>query len=301
MSGMPARIPIGLAAREGQPDLSTLAQGLDELADLGLDMVELPAYAFDLLVGGRPLQGRIRELELACRDRSHGFTVHGPLATNFMAPAPRLPRFLEVTKAFVEIAARIGARHLVVHAGMLQEGELAGAEDAYARQREWLAKAGEFAAPHGVILCVENLFDWPPFVATPSPARLAREIAAIGHPAVRATFDLSHGFIHAAQHGHDFLAEAEALAPYARHLHLHDSFGQPDLPWTYAGAEAVAFGTGDLHLPLGWGALPWDAIAERCRFPAGVVAIHELNPRFWRDQREAIAASRGLADRLRTA
>ena len=100
------------------------------------------------------------------------------------------------------------------------------------------------------------------------------------------------------QHGYDFLAEAEALAPVSAHLHLHDSFGTPPLPWTYAEAEAHAFGAGDLHLPLGWGAVPFDAIARRCRFPAGLIAIHELNPRFWRDREEALEASRAFVGSL---
>src|SRR3954454_21134294 len=120
-------IPVGLAAREGQSDLSMLVQSLDEVADLGLDIVELPAFAFDLAIGGRLLQGRVRELEAACRGRPYGFTVHGPLATNFMAAKHFLPRHLEVTKAFVEICARIGAPHLVVHAGMLLAAETAEA------------------------------------------------------------------------------------------------------------------------------------------------------------------------------
>jgi len=142
-----------MASREGAADLSTLASSLDEVADLGLGHVELPAYNFDLVLGGRLMAGRVAELEAACRDRPHGFTVHGPLATNFMGPKAHLPRFLEVTKAFIEICARIEAPHLVVHTGMLLPREAEGFEDGALRQREWLHRAGEFAQSHGVTLC----------------------------------------------------------------------------------------------------------------------------------------------------
>jgi sugar phosphate isomerase/epimerase len=296
---MSASSHIGLASREVSPDLAGLVASLEEVKDLELDVVELPAYALDLVIGGRLLENRVRELEQACRDRGLGFTIHGPLAVNFMGPADHLPRFLDATKAFVEIAARIKAPHLVVHAGMILPAERPEYGARLMRQRDWLARAGDFAATHGVTLCIENLFDFSGYCGTPSMTELAREIDAIAHSHVRATFDFSHGFIHAAQHGLDFLSEAEALAPHAVHLHLHDSFGVPDLPWVYAAAEANAVGMGDLHLPVGWGTVPWEQLARRCRFPASTIAIHELATRFWRERHEALAAARRVAASFR--
>jgi sugar phosphate isomerase/epimerase len=291
---MPITASLGLAAREARPDLSDLADRLDELEDLSLGHVELPLFAADLVIGGRLRKDRLAELVSLCRGRPFGFTIHGPLAVNFMGPAPHLPRFFEATRAFVEVAAAIGAPHLVVHAGMLLPEERHEREARLGRQREWLAKAGDVAADHGVTLCVENLFDFGPYRYTPSLAALAQEIAAIGHPAVRATLDVSHGFIHATQHGTDFVDGVVALAPHAVHLHLHDSFGEPDLPWVYADAEANAFGMGDLHLPVGWGSVPWSAIADAARFPEEIIAIHELNPRFWREREEALCGARDV-------
>ncbi|MDQ0392293.1 sugar phosphate isomerase/epimerase family protein [Labrys monachus] len=292
---MSLSIPVGLAAREGQPDLSDFAATLDDMAGLGLGYVEIPAYAYDLVIAGRLLPARVAEFAAICEGRGHGFTIHGPLSINFMGPEAQLPRFLEATKAFIEICARIGAPHLVIHAGMMQPDERHDFENAAGRQRDCLHRAGEFAAEHAVTLCVENLFDFGPYAATPSIARLARELEAIGHDHVRATFDFSHGLIHATQHRYDFLAEARALAPFSKHLHLHDSFGIPDLPWVYASAEANAFGFGDLHLPQGWGSVPWAAIAAQCAFPPEAIAIHELNMRFWRDRHAAIDAARAFA------
>lgn len=296
---MPAQPAIGLSSREGRPDLSDFAHTLEEMADLPLTHVEISAYCYDLVLAGKPIAARVREFELACRNRPFGFTVHGPLSINFMGPQAHLPRFFDATKAFVEICARIGAPHLVVHAGMMQANERHDAENAAARQRDYLHRAGDFAAEHNVTLCVENLFDFGLYAATPTIARLAEELALINHPHVRATFDFSHGLIHATQYGYDFIEEAKALAPFAVHLHLHDSFGQPDLPWVYASAEANAYGFGDLHLPHGWGSVPWTALAEQCEFPAGLIAIHELNTRFWRDRHEALANAKAFAASLK--
>ncbi len=65
-------------------------------------------------------------------------------------------------------------------------------------------------------------------------------------------------------------------------------------------AEADAIGMGDLHLPVGWGGVPWDALAARCRFPHDAIAIHELAFRFFREREEALAGARRFAASLRT-
>ena len=86
-----------------------------------------------------------------------------------------------------------------------------------------------------------------------SPAELAAQIRAVNHPNIRATIDFSHAAINAGVRGFDLMAELKELAPYAGHLHIHDSFGKPRSfePYTYG--EAVNFGLGDLHMPPGWG------------------------------------------------
>ncbi len=87
------------------------------------------------------------------------------------------------------------------------------------------------------------------------------------------------------------------LAPFARHLHVHDSFGLQDDIWMYTEGERLAFGHGDLHLPVGWGNLPWDALIDACHFPDGVVFNIELEARYWPAAAETVAATKRLAAR----
>ena len=94
--------------------------------------------------------------------------------------------------------------------------------------------------------------------------------------------------------------EAKALAPFSKHLHIHDSFGRPKDFWTYSLTEDLAFGAGDLHLPLGWGNLPFDRIAAEAVFPAEVVADIELQARFWSELPETIRQTQDFAGRLRS-
>jgi sugar phosphate isomerase/epimerase len=202
---------------------------------------------------------------------------------------------MEVLKASVEVAAEVGAVNYVIHNGLYPTMSAPLVEDAYARQRDQLRAAGDFAHEHGVVLCVENIFsDVDGRVHAGLPSRLATELKRIGHPSVAATLDFSHAYIQMGTVGGDFLAEVAALSPFARHLHVHDSFGRVDDIWAYTEGERLAFGNGDLHMPVGWGTLPWSDVMARCTFPQGTVFNIELKTRYWYAAAESLAATRAM-------
>ncbi|SFL33468.1 sugar phosphate isomerase/epimerase family protein [Methylobacterium pseudosasicola] len=291
----------GISAPYPAGDLSDLSAILNRVEALGVETIELPTFAMDLVVGGRIRRPHLERLKQACAGRRVRFTVHGPLAINFFDDPARLGRHFEVLEASLEIAAEIGALHYVLHSGLAPVAETAILEGAYARQREWLARAGEVARGLGPLICVETMFGGHEGkVHSASPARLAAELAAIDHPYVRATLDVSHSFLRNGFQGGDFVADIAALAPFANHLHVHDSFGRADAIWMYHESERLAFGHGDMHLPVGWGAIPWDALIDACTFPAGTVFNIELRPRYWYAVEECITATRALAARART-
>ncbi|HZV21329.1 MAG TPA: TIM barrel protein, partial [Hyphomicrobiales bacterium] len=137
------------------------------------------------------------------------------------------------------------------------------------------------------------------FAASPKdhtalPSRLAREIEAIGHPNVRGCLDFSHGAIRCAAEGADFISEAKALASVAKHLHLHDSFGDPLQLRTYLRSERVAYGLGDLHLPIGWGNLPWHRMMKELTFEEDVIFNLELALPYWFMLEDSIAQMREM-------
>ncbi|NJM33882.1 MAG: TIM barrel protein [Rhodomicrobium sp.] len=211
-----------------------------------------------------------------------------------MESEERLPIHRDVLKATLEVTAELGGVHYVAHCGSAPRGTHPDAAEAlYARQRDCLAEAADFAAAHGITIVVENLFGQAG--DTPLPSRLAREVAAIDHPAIRACLDFSHGYLLANAKGADFVEEAAALAPYAKQLHVHDSFGILADHRVGHRAERLAFGIGDLHLPLGLGSIPWDRLMERCRFPEGAIFINELAPAYWSDLPVVLEKTRELA------
>lgn len=271
---------LGLTAELRDPALADLPAWLDEIAALGLDFCELPMAELPLIVGGRIRRERLAALRAICAGRPFAYTLHGTLAINLMDEAPRIALHLDVLQANLEIAAELGCAHLVIHAGFTRAPD---PEPAFERQRRHLAAMAETARGHGVTLCVENIFEHAGRGRTALPSRLAREIALIGHPNLAATCDPAHAALHCAQQGADLMAELAALAPMVRHLHLHDGFGRPEDVWTCTPTEALAFGLGDLHLPMGWGGLPW---------PASLRASLEIEPRHRAAHAEAAAFAR---------
>lgn len=292
----PAIRGIGYSIRATSPDFDDLAPKLDEAERLGVDFVELPIFAWTLIINGRVLPERLERLRAATADRPFGYTVHGPLAVNLMDHPSRQPQHAAYLDAAIDVAGALGAVTLVVHSGCVREE--ADVDAAYARQRAALTRAGDRAARHGLTLCVENIFRFEPMRETALPSRLAAELASIDHPHVRATLDFSHAFLRTTDAGADYLSEVAALAPFARHLHVHDSFGRPATSWAVDDGERAGLGEGDLHLPLGWGAIDWAAIAARCRFDAGTVVNLELNRRYWSELPRQIPILRALATRF---
>lgn len=293
---------VGISAHKRANDLSDFGAELDMIESLGVSSIELRAYDLDLVVGGRIYRPQLDALLRACRGRDILYSFHGPIGINLMDDPWRLPRHLEVLEASLEAAAEVGAEHYVMHSGhvVLQQG--AGAEAAYDQQREALSRAGDMARQHGLILCVETIFADAKGGHVASPRRLAQELAAVGHDNVMATLDFGHAYLKLDFDGRRdaFVEEAAALAPFARHVHVHDGFGRQDDIWTHAG-ERLAYGHGDLHLPVGWGDIPWQAMMAECMFPKGVMFNIELNKRYWHMAQDSVDATKALARQARIA
>lgn len=292
---------VGMTVPDSAPNGSGLAARLDAMEGLGLDCVELPLYSLDLLIGGRVNGSVVARARRACAGRPFGYSAHLPLSINFWDEPGRLARHFEILLASMDLAAEFGAVNGVMHTGIFRAGMAGTIADATARQRHWLARAGEEARTRGITLCVENLFRWGDVAHSLTPSGLAADLAAIDHPNVRATLDFSHAYIQAAQNDCDFVGEVAALAPFAAHAHAHDSFGRPEGgQYFYSGSEAIAFGSGDLHLCVGRGSLPWAEVAERATFPRGALFNIELNDRYFDDQAaECVAATRAFAGAAR--
>ena len=57
----------------------------------------------------------------------------------------------------------------------------------------------------------------------------------------------------------------------------------------------LAYGSGDLHLPLGWGSLPWEKLLTEPAYPEEVILNDELHPTYWFALGDDVAEMRRLA------
>jgi sugar phosphate isomerase/epimerase len=269
-------------------DLSDLDDILSRIEDLGASHAELSLGGADLVCGGRILRHRVDRLERICARHRLCYTAHGPLVANFMDPL-HLDAYKAAVGALLEVCGAIGVTALVQHSGRAPAAPPAEIERLHAMERDALRALADIGARQGVRLAVETLWVFDRAQYTATAARLAEEIRAIDHPFVCGTLDFSHVYLYSTFLGLDFRAQVEAFAPVTGHLHVHDSFGRPKLTPMYAPSEELAFGLGDLHLPLGWGDIPWGEILPGLAFQDGTAFIVELPPHF-ADEASAVAA-----------
>jgi sugar phosphate isomerase/epimerase len=290
---------FGFATIGGRSDLSGLDAALGRIEDAGATHAELALFDADLIAGGRVLPEPRRRLEAICARRSLRYTAHGVLSVNFM-DEPNLELHQAVCRAGLELAAVVGASVLVQHPGVIPMKPAHEIERLHGIERTALREMGDVAARLGPRLAVETLFVETAQEYTADPVRLAAELRAVDHPQVVGTLDVSHSYLMAGFRGSSPVEAVRAFAPVTGHFHLHDSFGRPpgSLAGFYTDSERLAFGVGDLHLPFGWGEIPFETLLPELTVLAGTVLTVELPERYWSELESCAGFARRLMERM---
>ncbi|MET3926303.1 TIM barrel protein [Devosia sp. 2618] len=288
-------IGTGFSVGSDDGELFGLEAELRQMAELGVDTVELGLTSIDLIAGGRIVAERLQRLEAITRQFDFRYTVHGLVSSNFMDP-DTVAYQLQVSKALAEVSDRLGARILVQHGGHLRADQWHHRAGADALERESLTELAEFCRPYGIRVALENIFSTEAGQYRQTPAEVAATVLAVNHPNLVALIDFSHAYIECTYRGLDFRQEIAAMAPVTGHLHVHDSFGRPQAHYiAYHQAENVAMGIGDLHLPLGWGDIDWDWIFSELTFLPDTVLMMEISQRYSSEQPGCLSRARQLA------
>jgi sugar phosphate isomerase/epimerase len=287
---------VGFSVRSANGELASMEAEMRHLAEIGADVVEICATSLDLVAGGRIIAERAERLATLARGFPFRYTVHGLVCSDFMHPQT-VSRQLAVAKALVQICDRIGARILVQHCGFLRAEQPADRAGADQREADALLELSDFAKSYGVRIALENIFTTQSGQYRKTPAQVAETVRALAHPNLVALIDFSHAYLESTFRGLDFRAELRAMAPVAGHLHVHDSFGHlPGHTNFQYPAEGTALDLGDLHMPLGWGDIPWQDIFSELTFLPGTTLMMEISStRYRAEQRECLALARRLA------
>lgn len=219
--------------------------------------IEVMAFAFPNILDG-DVNGAIRSYQTLLAPVPGPITLHGPFMD--MAPGSPDPRInatcIDRYRHAIEIAAELNASKIVFHANFIAAihnvGYRLGWHD---RNVEFWTDMADFAAGHGVLLAVENMWEFDPRI-------IVDVIAEVNHPYLRACLDVGHAHLFGPDH--DFEAWLSAFEPWLTHAHVNNTHGKLDT-----------------HNALGDGILNYDTILDRMRLldtlPTFALEMYEVN------------------------
>ncbi len=252
-------------------DLRVLETFLRGYVEAGLSHVEIPVHGLDCMVNGYLEPGRLSQVKSMLARFPLSYTVHSPDRLNLADPDYPAVHAAAMAST-IDFASEIGSSMVVYH------GSGCGICD---EETERLGKAAGHAKRRGVTVAVENIFRQHAAEVSYriDPRDLAAQVAAVDSPSLGICFDFGHAFISAGEEGFPYMEAFTAVLPRLAHVHIHDNFGKPVAPGTKT-LDALFLGLGDLHLPPGEGAIPYDLL-----FPLFVSAypgvfMMEIQPRF---------------------
>jgi sugar phosphate isomerase/epimerase len=298
--------------------LSKLEEALTYYDQLGYTVAEVPIGGLNVVVNGQLLQHRVKMVQEVLQRFPFRYTVHAPNRTN-LAYGANHELEKAVLRASIEFCGEIGAQRLVYHSGLqalnaARTGTVSLPNDDELKrgaEREIIAlkEIAPVAVDANVIIGMENgdphLWEYAvlkqnhkletklvKYHARLRISAIVRQLEAIDHPNIGMTLDLAH--LHLATHalGDDYLASISQAAQWVKHLHINDNFGKLDVGFD-SERERLPYGEADLHLPPGWGAIPF-AEAFACLGDYEGDIILEIKNPYWDHFGEALENTKQL-------
>ena len=276
--------PVGIAVSP----TSDLQHELVFLHDLGYDAVEISPDGFDLIFCGRLQYPLVNDVVPVLERHGFRYSVHSPAALDLRDLRDRDLQ-MQMAESVVEFCRLIHAEVLVLH--FEQQSTDAAVETAFLDSVRRLA---DRAQNQRLRIGIEN-------IEVERLAPVLDFVRRVDRPNVGLTFDVGHAFLAARYFGFDYLEAVRAARSPLIHLHVTDNFGRYDplrlenftLYRTQRTRDIFPVGRGDLHLPVGWGAIPYEETFASLRGYQGSV-ITEYRYNLFR------AHARGLAEHLRS-
>lgn len=310
-------LAVGVSAGKGR--MQRLEEALAHVQSLGYELVELSISSLGIIFDGAVRQEVLADLVGVTRNFPLRYSVHGLNRLN-LAYDSRHDLCRRIMAAQIAVAGAVGAKTLVYHSGLqaldavhygvrrtlLTDQELV---DGAAREVEALRTLAPVARDAGVLIGMENgdshlwehniiaQFGLIRADLVKHHARLmippiVRQLEQIDDPAVGMTLDIAHLHIAAHDMGFDYLEAVEQAAPWVRHLHANDNFGRLD--WGFdSEPDRWPYGEADVHLPPGWGSIPYAEVFARLPQYQGDLIL-EIKSGFADYLGESLATMRGL-------
>ncbi len=291
---------IGSQINEVRTDgnLEIFRQDLDYFQDIKLEAVEIPPHGLDVIKNGRLDSKRLKSIQTILKTYDFLYTVHAPNPLNLM-DRERSAAHLDVFRASLAFATEIGAAAIVYHAGRYIPEEAfyatpdillshAAKEDLLAREADLLRQfADEFS---DVTICIENARPYrhhSPYCYAEHLGLLTDHVMSIHRENVRIALDCGHLFMASRYGSYDPVDMVRKAAPWIVHCHIHDNFGDAVYYNEKQQTHQIPFGKGDSHMPVGWGAIPFEKIIAAMMTHYTGSYIMELRSRYFNDTAES--------------
>ncbi|MEM7534997.1 MAG: sugar phosphate isomerase/epimerase [Chloroflexota bacterium] len=318
-------IGISYSVSPGPRRFQRLEEGLAHMAELGYTLVEINPHSLAIIVNGEIRADVLADFATVLNNFDLRYTIHGLNRLN-LAYDPRRELCKQIMRTQIEVCRAVNASVLVYHSGLqaldlvrygvrrtlLSDDELA---EGAAHEVMALRELAPLAADAGVIIGMENgdSHQWehvlmadhglPREALSKHHARLhiapiVQQLETIDHSNVAMTLDIAH--LHIAAHdmgptmGVDYLTEIELAAPWTKHLHANDNFGRLDQGFNRE-MDRWAYGEADIHLPPGWGSIPYEDVFARLGGYRGDLIL-EIKSGFADYFGESLRVMRGIVD-----
>jgi len=236
--------------------LSKLEGELNFFQEIGFEYVEIPPAGLDVIMKGKLIPLRVQKVKELLSKYNFKYTVHAPDVVNLRRLTNPLHK--KILMASIRFAGIIGAEVVVYHCG--KSTDVIDYSEKQQRKAEIkaLKEAATLAAENDITIGVENLPEH-------TVDEVIEVIDAVDHPNLKMTLDVAHLYIAANYRGWDYLEAIKKAMPYVVELHVSDTFGEArelfkDLP-DFEGFRLM-YGVGDLHLPIGYGEIPFSKISK---------------------------------------
>ncbi|MDK2840360.1 MAG: hypothetical protein PWQ83_1952 [Thermosipho sp. (in: thermotogales)] len=302
---------IGINADSGRIDgnFKIFEADLKFFQEVGFDYVEIPVHGLDLIMNGNLNTDQLKRVKNIIKNYKLKYTVHSPDRLNLMS-AIENKKHKEALKSTIQFAGEIGSQVVVYHSSKVyfnidtlnnyyysQYGYKYKEDIFYKLQEEeiiTLQELADYAKKLGINIAIEN--NWVDDIAEEYtyglyPQTLVEHVKRIDKENVGIIYDFGHGYIASKKFDFDFLGAVKCVKPYLIHVHAHDNFGQTDRG--EKNIDRLPFGYGDLHMPIGWGEIPYNEIIKIIDNYSGVFMM-ELQPRFFPYYKEALEIARYL-------
>ena len=257
---------------------SALRKQLDFLRGLDLETVELYPGRLDLIRNRTLDENGCSSVLDVISSYDFTYTAHAPYKTNLASPS-MLEISEKIVRSCIDFCVMAKAQILVLHSGYITPDDKISESESLEFLADSVRRIAEYARDLGVLIGVEN-GDLGPTHLCRRIDWLVEVVKDVDKDNVGITFDFGHAYVSAGYYQFDFLKAVEEAIPYLIHAHVNDNFGRFNPLSPHDTNHDLNFGYGDLHLPIGWGTIPYKDVLGLVKRTYDGIYVLELRPRY---------------------